>query len=133
MIKEAYLELKKEFPESIVMIKSGIFMLTFDSDAIIVSKILNYQVINNKLGFPIKSLPNNIKLLNENKLSVITNIDKIIKEYSVNDNDYSKYLSKAKSDNIIKDMTNNIEYLIIKKLSQNLENYNKIIEFVENL
>ena len=53
---EKYLELKKDFKEYVVFIKCGKFYRTYDEDAIIMNYLLCYQIMDNRLGFPLEGL-----------------------------------------------------------------------------
>ena len=57
--------------ESIVIRKSGGFYSVFDDDAIVVSYLTGYKVVNGKAGFPINSLDKVINLLEDNKVNYI--------------------------------------------------------------
>jgi len=53
---DKYLELKKDYKDSVVLIKSGKFYRTYDSDAVILNYLLCYQIMDNKVGLPLEGL-----------------------------------------------------------------------------
>ena len=64
---DKYLGLKKLHNDSLVMIKVGNFYHTYDDDSMIINYLFKYKIIDNKVGFPIKSLDKVInKLLKSN-------------------------------------------------------------------
>lgn len=53
---DRYLELKKDYKDSVILIKSGKFYRTYDSDAVILNYLMCYQIMDNKVGFPLEGL-----------------------------------------------------------------------------
>ena len=70
---ERYIKLKEKYPNYIILIKCGNFYNTFFDDAILLSCLCNYKIINNKIGFPcvylnkVKSYINSTVLVVDNK------------------------------------------------------------------
>lgn len=52
-LKDKYNDLSNLYSEYIVLIKSGNFYLTFGDSAKIMNYLFSYQIINEKLGFPL--------------------------------------------------------------------------------
>ena len=66
-----YDELKLENTDKLVIVKSGIFYVAYDEDAKILNYILNYKIINNRVGFPLNNKDEVIKKVNGYGISVI--------------------------------------------------------------
>ena len=61
--------------------KHGKFYNVYGNDAIVVSVLTNYKVINNRLGFPISMINKVIGLLDRNKISyIVFDKDNIIEQ-----------------------------------------------------
>lgn len=130
---DKYNELKKDYINHIIFIKSGVFIVTFDDDANIISELFNYKINNNKLGFPSSSISKvENKLLEENINYIIFENDEI-KEKSFNDNKYLCYKNEIKKflfNNKMKEMLlERINYLI----DDNWNNFDKIRGFIDEL
>lgn len=83
---------------NVVIRKAGGFYNVFDEDAIIVSYLTGYKVVNGRCGFPINSLGKVTNILCDNKVSYIVreNMKDIeVKKYKKN-NKYDKVLDKGK-------------------------------------
>ena len=127
-----YEELNKEYNDYIVLIKSGIFYITFSNDALIINSITNYLIKNNKLGFPISSIEKVKEKLNECHINYII-VDEKNTKFNFEDNkykDYIKIINKNEYKNKMKKILfDRIEYLI----NEDDENYNKIRNFIDEL
>lgn len=55
-LKNVFKSGKKMFPENIILIKSGVFVYTYGIDAILINKLMDYKIINERLGFPVAAL-----------------------------------------------------------------------------
>lgn len=127
-----YLKLKKDWESAIVLLKSGKFYRTYDDDAIILNYLFNYQIIDNRVGFPIESL---FKIKRKFKNS---NIDYIVLDRSdvyhetYEDNSYHDLLmdARVKYDCEIKkeELMNSIK----EKLNNNPCFYDELKSFVLN-
>ena len=87
-----YLEMKKEYNNTLIMIKVGNFYHIYDDDSIIMNYLFKYKIIDNKVGFPLKSLDKVIKKLSK------SNINYFIDEnnYKLFDNNnYLEILNKS--------------------------------------
>ena len=131
MVYDKYLEIKKKYPEHIVLLKSGRFYKTFDTDAVIINYLLNYNVIDNKIGFPIESLfkvknilkRNNVNyiIFEDNDLTVIDN---------ENSNTYLKIANKAEYNYDVKLRNDEILAEIKKKLISDENFYDDLSKFI---
>lgn len=124
MIQENYDALKKQYPKSIVMIKSGSFFECLDDDAIIINDIFGYKIkkFNNyiRVGFPASNL-NKVKgILTNKEVNYVTLIDGDINAINLKHNNYKKYNEKVINYRFAKEK---IEY-ITNKLNNNLFNEN---------
>ena len=107
---------------SIVIRKSGGFYQVFDNDALIISYLFDYKIINYKCGFPLIAINKVINTLEEKKINfIIKDEEEVVKNFR-NKNTYSKYLEKARvKDNInnrIKSILDMINDLDVKKLNE---------------
>lgn len=81
---------------SIILRKVGNFYQTFDDDALIISYLFNYKVINHKCGFPINAIEKIEEKLEENTINyIIKQENEVIKNYKEKNN-YDNYLEKSK-------------------------------------
>ena len=134
-LKEIYSNKKMEYPQSIILIKSGNFYITYYEDSLIINELLNYQIVNNKVGFPIGSLDKVIKLLESKEINYIIIEQEEIVSYNSNYSIeyYNKLLSIAKkrgfNDSSNELLLNRIKYLI----NDNKGNYTKIKNFIDEL
>lgn len=75
----------------ITISKKGSFCNIYNNDCYILYYLFNYKIINNKLGFPINSLPKVIATLENRKINYsIGN-----KEISFIDNNYLTYVTSS--------------------------------------
>ncbi len=67
--KNLYFNLKDKYPDYLVLIKVGVFYITFDKDATILNYLYNYQRNKDKVGFPIKLINKIITSLDNMRLN----------------------------------------------------------------
>ena len=67
---DRYIKLKEKYPDYIIFIKSGNFYNTYFDDAILISCLCNYKIVNNKICFPCSNL-NKVKYYLCNRLALI--------------------------------------------------------------
>lgn len=75
--------------------KSGGFYMCFDNDAIILSYLFGYKIVNGRVGFPISALNKVLNGLENNFISFI-NLDDGNKISFGKKNSYRYYLDKGK-------------------------------------
>ena len=97
---DLFRQLKIEYKEYLILFKCGSFYIAFDEDATILNNIFNYNIIelknNIKVGFPLKLIDNNLRILEENKIYYLVVNDKmIVDKYNKGKNKYYKYISSV--------------------------------------
>lgn len=81
----------------VVLRKIGGFYTCFDNDAIIISYLCNYKIVNNRVGFPINTINKVSNWLDNNSISyIIKNDDNEDKKIYGKKNKYNYYLDKGK-------------------------------------
>lgn len=123
--------IKSEYPETIVLAKSGTFYITYDDDAYIMNYLFSYQINDNKIGFPINSLSKVLEKLNEYEINIKIIDTDINNEYANNKYNEILYKARKKYFNEInaKLLMEEIEFL----LKSNPDNINKIRKFLNEL
>ena len=127
---DRYLELKKDYKDSIVLIKSGKFYRTYDGDAVILNYLMCYQIMDNKVGFPLEGL---FKVKNKLKSSCINYVivdGSDVSSFFIEDNKYEyilglgydKYERNLLIDEIIK--------IISEKLNSDFNFYDRLKEIL---
>ena len=123
-MNEKFTYYKLNYSKYIVIIKKGNFFISFDNDALILSNIFNYKIIqsnnNFKVGFPVNSLSKIIMKLDSLKLNYIVVDKDIIEKNKFKDNTYDEYLNNIMNNRIYLNRINEIN----KKLSRNINNPN---------
>ena len=122
-----YLTWKKKYSNSVVLIKSGFFYRTYDNDTIILSYLCCYKVINNVLGFPIRSLSKVLKDLKGEEVNFV--VDNDVHFSFENDDNYLTLLNQSlevyklrvRVDKIYDYLNGNIERKFIKKVIDEIE------------
>ena len=122
------------YKDHVVIIKSGNFYYTFGDDTYIMNYLFNYQIRENKIGFPLNAKAKVKSVLNRNNVNLIEVIDDYayILE-SKNENAYQVKLREAKSNMLISNMLNNLMNAIEIKVKKEEPNYELIKEFVDEL
>ena len=126
-----YDELKLENTDKLVIVKSGIFYVAYDEDAKILNYLLNYKIINNRVGFPLNNKDEVIKKVNGYGISVI--IDEETYKSNKKNNCYYEVLDKALNKVRDNDKLKELFKLIEIKIRQYKDNYDLIWEFVNEL
>ena len=70
-LHELFERKKVDYFDAVVLIKSGKFYVTFDYDAEIIHKLLNYKIVHHRIGFPENALDQVIACLKENHISYV--------------------------------------------------------------
>lgn len=122
------------YKDHVVIIKSGNFYYTFGDDTYIMNYLFNYQIRENKIGFPLNAKAKVKSVLNRNNVNLI----EVIGDYayileSKNENAYQVKLREAKSNMLISNMLNNLMNAIEIKVKKEEANYELIKEFVDEL
>ena len=123
MINE-YIKIRNKFKDCVVLIKSGIFYYTYDKDALMLSFIMGYKKINNRVGFPINNLEKVLSILSNLRINVY--VDNMIFEHG---DMYNIYLDKVNFDNKVKDLISLIE----SKINKDNSIYNKLVLFMREI
>lgn len=131
---DKYVKFKSEYKDYVVIVKSGNFYYSFGEDAYILKYYFNYQIRDDKVGFPLNAKAKVKSVLNRHNVNLI----EIIDDYAYvletkNKNEYDEILKKAKSDILISDMINNLMNAIEVKVKKEEANYRLIKEFVDEL
>lgn len=133
-IREKYDALKLENVKKIVLVKSGNFYVTFADDAQILSNLLNYKVIKERLGFPLGSLDKVVRSLTEENFSfIVVENDKVIVDHSSENNGYDALLKKVKKNEFTKAMNKILLDRIAYLIESDIDNYEKIKRFIDEL
>ncbi len=122
------------YKDYVVLIKSGNFYYSFEDDAFILKYLFNYQIRENKVGFPLSAKAKVKSVLNRHNINLI----EIIDDYAYvletkNTNAYEQKLEEAKSNILISNMLSNLMTSIEVKIKAENANYNLIKEFVDEL
>lgn len=131
---DKYVKFKSQYKDYVVLVKSGNFYYSFESDAYILKYFFDYQIRDNKVGFPINAKAKVKSVLNRHNVNLI----EIIDDYAYvletkNENAYAKTLMEAKSNILISNMLNNLMSTIEVKVKKEEANYRLIKEFVDEL
>ena len=122
------------YKEYVILIKSGNFYYSFEEDAFILNHLFNYQIRDNKVGFPLDAKAKVKSVLNRHNINLIEVID----DYAYiletkNANEYLNILKIAKRNAIIMNMINNLMSTIEIKVKKEEANYKLIKEFIDEL
>ncbi len=132
---ERYLKLKEDYNNFVIIIKSGVFYISFSNDAKILSYLLGYKIKessdNFMVGFPTSSINKVTNKLEELKLAYVIVKDNetyVSKHNSVTFDKYEKIVSKS---NNIYELDNRINN-ILDKLN-NLKRTNNIVDILDKI
>lgn len=130
-IKDKYKELKYLNFNKVILIKSGNFYISYDEDAIVLNHLFSYQIVNNKMGFPLVTLPKIKEKLDELNVDyIIYNNEEEITTQTNEDNNYMNIYNKAKKE----EFTTKINEVLIDRirfLLKDPNNYEKIKRFID--
>ena len=131
---DKYIRFKQMYHDYVVIIKSGNFYYSFEDDAYILKYLFDYQIRENKVGFPISAKAKVKSILNRNNINLIEVIDDYAYVLETkNTNMYQEMLKEAKSNILIKNMVNNLMNAIEIKVKKEEANYRLIKDFVDEL
>ena len=130
-IKDKYKELKYLNFNKVILIKSGNFYISYDEDAIVLNHLFSYQIVNNKIGFPLVTLPKIKEKLDELNVDyIIYNNEEEITNQTNEDNNYMNIYNKAKKE----EFTTKVNEVLIDRirfLLKDPNNYEKIKRFID--
>lgn len=131
---DKYVEFKSKYKDYVVIVKSGNFYYSFGEDAFILKYFFNYQIRDDKVGFPISAKAKVKSVLNRHNVNVL----EIIDDYAYvletkNSNEYVSKLEEAKASILTSNMLNNLMERIEIKVKKEEANYKLIKEFVDEL
>lgn len=122
MLKEKYTEYKKTYKKYILLIKCRNFYLGLNDDAIVLSSIFDFRIIESrnfiKCGFPLSSINKIEKKLDELEVNYLIITNDIVTKEKYNNNNYNKYLVKNNYD-ILLNRINKINSILKNNLSSN--------------
>ncbi len=131
---DKYIKFKEMYPEYVVIIKSGNFYYSFEDDAYILKYFFEYQIRENKVGFPLSAKAKVKSVLNRHNVNLIEVIDDYAYVLETkNENAYLEKLKEAKSNILINNMLNNLMNAIEIKVKAEAANYRLIKDFVDEL
>lgn len=134
-IKDKYQELKKRYPESLILLQSGNFYITYEDDALLLHHLFSYQLSKGKVGFPRQNLKKVCSKLEEQMLNYITYSSSAeqLDSYQAEVNQYYDYFQKIKKlefqESVNQMLLDRIQFL----LTSDSANYIKIKEFLDEL
>ena len=135
---DKYIKFKSSYKDYVVLIKSGNFYYSFDDDAYILKYFFNYQIRDNKVGFPINAKAKVKSVLNRHNVNLLEIIDDYAyvletKNENMPENEYESKLKEAKSNILISNMLSNLMNSIEVKVKKEEANYRLIKDFVDEL
>lgn len=132
-LKDRYKELKRLYPDVLILLVSGSFYVTYDIDGFILNYLFSYQIKNDRVGFPSSTFDKVIELLSSKDISCIVFDKEVQTEYLKKDNTYFSFLAKAQQDFnnqlMIRTLVDRIKILV----NNDSHNYIKIKEFIDAL
>lgn len=131
---DKYVKFKSEYKDYVVLVKSGNFYYSFDEDAFILKYFFDYQIRENRVGFPLNAKAKVKSVLNRYNINLIEVIDDYAYVLETkNANLYNEKLKEAKSNILISNMLNNLMNAIEIKVKKEEANYRLIKDFVDEL
>ena len=117
--------LKRDYPNAVVLNRSGLFYNAYGDDAKVLSVSCDYKIVNNKCGFPSNSLEKVITLLSRNHISLF--VDDMYFDFGDNYDFYlNLYNEKERVNKNIEKLLDRIRNLIYS----DGDNYYKIINYL---
>lgn len=96
MLKEQYINLKKEYENYLILLKSGNFYISLNNDAFVMNNIFGYKIIDNnnyiKIGFPVTSLNKVVTKLDGLEINYLIFDKEILEKIKHNSNKYKNYI-----------------------------------------
>lgn len=117
--------LKKDYPNAVVLNRNGLFYNAYGDDAKVLSVSCDYKIVNNKCGFPSISLEKVTTLLSRNHISLY--VDDMYFDFGDNYNIYlNLYNEKVRVNKNIDKLLDRIRNLIYS----DGDNYYKIVDYL---
>ena len=105
MLKERYTEYKRTYEKYILLIKSGNFYLGLNDDAVVLSSIFGFKILESKsfikCGFPLSSLNKVINRLDRLEVNYIIIANGVVDKGKYKKNSYDKYLVRSNYDGLL--------------------------------
>lgn len=126
-----YKEYKNKNLQSLVLIKSGVFFETYDSDCKIMVDLFNYQIKNfknfSRTGFPVNNIEKVKEKLNKKNINYIIIDDRNVTNIEFENNRYNFYVNKRVDKRLYKNhyQTNFNEQLEL------INEYKKTMRYIE--
>lgn len=136
MNKESLYKLAKiSNNEKVVLVKCGTFYKSYESDAILIWGLFGYRVIEGRISFPTSVFGNVVSKLTRLGMSVVViNSETDINNYtSTGENTYETYKQEALTKYETDGKVNEIKLLVEDKIKTSFVNYDKLMEFINNL
>ena len=132
-LKDRYKEIKREYLDSVILLGSGSFIISFGMDALLLHYLFSYQIKDDKVGFPKSAFERVSCILKEKEISYIYIYKDDDNNFVSSDNQYFILLEQAQkefNDRAVLDiLLDRICFLIAKDSS----NYNKIKDFIDGM
>lgn len=131
-LKDRFKDLKRDYKDFIVLIVSGSFYVSYDSDAVLLSYLFSYQIKNDRVGFPSSAISRILESLKEKQISFFVDDGDDNNCYDANEeNQYFSFYDKAQSNYnnqlMMQVLFDRIKYLI----ERDSKSYFKIKEFID--
>lgn len=131
-LKEQYLSYKLQYSDTIVLLKSGMFYLTFYQDASLMHSLFGYKIINEKVGFPIDAADKVKEKLDTLSINFIF-LEEDGKVQVFSDNQYFFYLKKIEEEKFYNQIVTSLIPVILEKIKMDFHNYEKIKRYLNEL
>lgn len=121
-LREIRDEIKKQYKDSVIIIKYGNFYRVFDEDTYIIHYLKNYKIHDNIVGFPINIINNIKKELDSISVSYII-YDKCMIHYNNIHNQYEVVLKLSKEKYEKEILLDKIKELNINEIKEIIDIY----------
>lgn len=121
-LREIRDEIKKQYKDSVIIIKYGNFYRVFDEDTYIIHYLKNYKIHDNIVGFPINIINNIKKELDSILVSYII-YDKYMINYNNIHNQYEVVLKLSKEKYEKEILLDKIKQLNINEIKEIIDIY----------
>lgn len=132
-IENVYEELKKDYPNYLVLIINGKFYDALYDDGKILHIIQNYKYLRNRSGFPVNSLNDVTDRLSLYHVNYVVFNNGVDYKIEFNDNSYSLFLDKALEEEKIKEKRKVLFDEVDKAIKYHSDKYDKILKYLKNI